>query len=209
MRRASRASSRRSRRPAGPRTDGVSTSPMRREIKRVVAEVAARFGRLDILINNAGFGGFSPLGGRRLRSHLGSHHRGLADCATADGARRAGASAEVRRRAHRQYRIDRGPRRDARRQSLRGRQDRSHRTHARAGGRSRSRGNHRQLHLPRTDSHRADRRDSRRAQDDLRQAPHRAEAIRLSGRSRAHHLQPVSARRRRTSPARSFRSTEA
>ncbi len=32
------------------------------EIKRVVAEVAARFGRLDILINNAGFGGIARLG---------------------------------------------------------------------------------------------------------------------------------------------------
>jgi 3-oxoacyl-[acyl-carrier protein] reductase len=31
------------------------------EIKRVVGEVAARFGRLDILINNAGFGGVSAL----------------------------------------------------------------------------------------------------------------------------------------------------
>ena len=31
-------------------------------IKRVVADVAARFGRLDIVINNAGFGGISALG---------------------------------------------------------------------------------------------------------------------------------------------------
>jgi 3-oxoacyl-[acyl-carrier protein] reductase len=32
-------------------------------IKRVVADVAARLGRIDILINNAGFGGFHPLDG--------------------------------------------------------------------------------------------------------------------------------------------------
>jgi 3-oxoacyl-[acyl-carrier protein] reductase len=33
------------------------------DIKRVVADVAARFGRLDIIVNNAGFGAFHPLDG--------------------------------------------------------------------------------------------------------------------------------------------------
>jgi 3-oxoacyl-[acyl-carrier protein] reductase len=33
------------------------------DIKRVVAEIAARFGRLDIIVNNAGFGAFHPLDG--------------------------------------------------------------------------------------------------------------------------------------------------
>src|SRR5438552_2343859 len=31
------------------------------EIKRIVAEVASRFGRLDIVINNAGFGAFRSI----------------------------------------------------------------------------------------------------------------------------------------------------
>jgi 3-oxoacyl-[acyl-carrier protein] reductase len=38
------------------------------EIKRVVAEVAERFGRLDILINNAGFGAFRPIDDDRFQA---------------------------------------------------------------------------------------------------------------------------------------------
>ena len=161
-------------------------------IKRVVAEVAERFGRLDILINNAGFGGFHPLDGDEYDRIWDRTHRGTADRATAHRARGAAASAKVRRGENRQHRFDRRPRRHAGRQSVRGREDRSDRTHARVGGGSGAGRNHGELYLPGTDPHGSDRCDSGGAQNDFWQTPDRAEAIWLSGGGRAHHVQPVS-----------------
>ena len=61
-------------------------------------------------------------------------------------------------------------------------------------------GRHRQLHLPRTHPHRHDRGDPRGAEDRVREAPHRAPALRGSRRSRARDSLVLSPSR--TSPAR-------
>jgi 3-oxoacyl-[acyl-carrier protein] reductase len=50
------------------------------EIKRVAAEIAARFGRLDILINNAGFAAFRHLDNDRFET---TWERALAGLLTA------------------------------------------------------------------------------------------------------------------------------
>jgi NAD(P)-dependent dehydrogenase (short-subunit alcohol dehydrogenase family) len=80
------------------------------QIKRVVAEVAKSFGRLDILINNAGFGGVrtrrSYSGRERLRRSLGPLDRRLAHRTAADGSRRAATSEEVGRGPNREHRLD-------------------------------------------------------------------------------------------------------
>ncbi len=165
------------------------------EIKRVVAEVAARFGRLDILINNAGFGGFSPLGSddydliwdRTIAGLLTAQQRmvraALVHLRKSDAARIVNIASTEGLGATpgdspyavaktgvigltRALAVDLGPE-----------------------------GITVNCICPGPIRTRADRRDPGRAQDDLRQAPHRVEAIRLSGRSRAHHLQPVSAGR--------------
>ena len=161
------------------------------EIKRVVAEVAAHFGRLDILINNAGFGGFSPLGNDDYDLIW---DRTIAGLLTAQQRMVRAALAHLRKSdAARIVNI-------ASTEGLGATPGDSPYAVAKTGviGLTRAlavdlgtRGNYGQLHLPRTDSHGAHRRDSGRAQNDFRQAPHRAEAIWLSGRSRAHHVQPV------------------
>ena len=82
------------------------------DIIKVVNDVAAHFGSLDIVINNAGISMRVRDRRRRLRRRLGQGAGRDADRASAHHPRCAAAFAPVEMPAHRQYRIDRGARRD-------------------------------------------------------------------------------------------------
>jgi NAD(P)-dependent dehydrogenase (short-subunit alcohol dehydrogenase family) len=144
------------------------------EIIKVVNDVAAHFGSLDIVINNAGISvrvaidddGYEAAWDKALAVMLTAHHP-----------RCAAAFAPVEEPTHPQYRVDRSARRDRIAQSLFGGESRRHRLDTLACGGARSRGHHRELHLPGPDPHCDHRADFRGAQDDLRQTPHRTRPL--------------------------------
>ena len=162
------------------------------DIKRVVAEVADRFGRLDILINNAGFGAFHPVDGPEYDRIW---DRAIAGLLTAQQRLVRAALPYLRKSdAARIVNI-------ASTEGLGATPGDTPYVVAKTGVIGLTRGLAVDLGpegitvnciCPGTDSHRADRVDSGRAQDDFRQAAHRIEALWFSRRGRAHHGQPVS-----------------
>ena len=126
----------------------------RDNITKVVNDVAAHFGGLDIVINNAGISvrvaidddGYDEAWAKGLAVMLTAHPAHHPRCAAA--------SAQIEIAADRQYRLHRGARRHRPAQPLLRRQGRRRRPDALACGRARPRRHHGELHLPGADPHR-------------------------------------------------------
>ena len=129
-------------------------SPTATTSSSVVNDVAAHFGGLDIVVNNAGISVRVAIDDDGYDDGLGQGAGRDADRASAHHPRCAAAFAPIEMPADRQYRIDRGARRHRTAQPLLRRERRRHRPDALARGRTRPRGHHRELHLPGPDPHR-------------------------------------------------------
>jgi NAD(P)-dependent dehydrogenase (short-subunit alcohol dehydrogenase family) len=128
----------------------------RDNINAVVGEIAAHFGGLDIIVNNAGISVATPIDGDGYDA---AWEKSIAVLLTAHPRiiRAAPALfAQIPQPAHRQYRLDRSARRDRIAQPLFGGQSRRGGLDAFARCRTRPRRHHRELHLSRPDHHRHD-----------------------------------------------------
>lgn len=164
------------------------------EIKRVVGDVAAHFGGLDIIVNNAGISVRVAIDDEAYED---AWARGIAVMLTAHP--------RIIRAALPHLRKSKSPRivNIASTEALGATALHSPYSAAKGGvasltrslarGGARPRRHHRQLHLPGADPHWNHRPDIGRAQDDLRQAPHRIRPLRRSRRGRAHDAEPVPA----------------
>ncbi|MEY9432031.1 NAD(P)-dependent dehydrogenase (short-subunit alcohol dehydrogenase family) [Bradyrhizobium ottawaense] len=163
------------------------------EIKRVVNDVAAHFGGLDIVVNNAGISVRVAIDDEAYED---SWAKGIAVMLTAHP--------RIIRAALPYLRKSKNPRivNIASTEALGATALHSPYSAAKGGvasltrspcRRARPRGHHRQLHLPGSDPHRNHRPHLGGAQDNLRQAPHRTRPLRRSRGGRAYDAEPVPA----------------
>ncbi len=163
------------------------------EIKHVVGEVAAHFGALDIVVNNAGISVRVAIDDETYED---AWAKGIAVMLTAHP--------RIIRAALPHLRKSKSPRivNIASTEALGATALHSPYSAAKGGVASltrslavepRPRGHHRQLHLPGPDPHGHHRPHLGGAQDDLRQAPHRTRPLRRSRGGRAYDAEPVPA----------------
>ncbi|MHC2888666.1 hypothetical protein ACVI53_011582 [Bradyrhizobium barranii subsp. barranii] len=163
------------------------------EIKRVVGHVAAHFGGLDIIVNNAGISVRVAIDDEAYED---AWAKGIAVMLTAHPRIIRAALPHLRKsKSPRIVNIASTEALGATRiaQPLFGGEGRRGEPHALARRRARARRHHRQLHLPGPDPHRHHRPHLRRAQDHLRQAPHCTGTLRRSRGGRAYDAEPVPA----------------
>ena len=165
----------------------------RDDINAVVNDVAAHFGGLDIIINNAGISVATPIDGdnydaawdKSLAVLLTAHQRVI----------RAALPplAQIEMPADRQYRLHRSARRHRIAQPVFGGEGGRGRIDALARGGTRPRRHHRELYLSGTDHNGNDGADQGRAQGDLCQTQDRARPLRRSRGGRPYDAEPVPA----------------